>query len=381
MTVQLHSFLRLSTLLCAVAGGAGHASASQVYTVVGMPPSLDRWMYPYGDFSGTRSSAPTYTTLYSGYTTFDDRDAEFLIGFNTAAQVPAGFAPFQYRVSTAAVSTTMVVADATASFVYDPTPDPVSSYFDAGDAGATPPRAADPERTDDPDAGRSVDLFAVAYRGGFSAATWAENSPFGPPAPAPRTRNAYPIDFGGAGGAARDVSNNVTDRFQPEPLATAAAFAAGGAAMSAGETVVDGATMRFGMNAAAPGTRGYLQGALSGGKLNLIASGLQSATAFGAGPVSYPIFRTRESLLGPSSALSLTVSICLADIGSTGGVFASDGAFDNNDFIVFIDRFFAGDMGVADIGATGGVYGRDGALNNNDFIVFIDAFFAGCSNG
>jgi hypothetical protein len=362
---------------CLLALAAGQAFASPTYTVDTLSPSLDRWMYPFGDFAGTRTTAPTYTTLFSGYTIFDDRDAEFLIGFNTSGLVPTGFAPFQYRVSGMTVRTTCAVADSTASFVYDPTLDPVSTYFDPGDATATPPRAADPLRTDDADAGRPVELFGVAYRGGYTAATWTESSPFGPGAPAPRTRYAYPIDFDGAG-AQRDASNNVTDRFDTSPLAVAHAFAADGTPMNAGETVLDGAQLRFQPTLGDAGGLGYVQQSLSAGRLNLIVSGLHPATAFGAGPVSYPVFRTRESLLGPSSAVSMTVSVCLADIGSTGGVFLSDGQFDNNDFVVFIDRFFAGDMGVADIGATGGVYGRDGVLDNNDFIVFIDAFFAGC---
>ncbi|MDP1661023.1 MAG: GC-type dockerin domain-anchored protein [Phycisphaerales bacterium] len=66
-----------------------------------------------------------------------------------------------------------------------------------------------------------------------------------------------------------------------------------------------------------------------------------------------------------------------SDIGSTGGADAADGQLNNNDFIVFIDRFFASDPR-ADVGATGGVPGVDGAFNNNDFVVFIDRFFAGC---
>jgi hypothetical protein len=67
-----------------------------------------------------------------------------------------------------------------------------------------------------------------------------------------------------------------------------------------------------------------------------------------------------------------------ADIGQTGGLEGFDGVLDNNDFVVFIDRFFAHD-GRADVGRTGGVAGADGAFDNNDFIVFIDQFFGGCN--
>jgi len=71
------------------------------------------------------------------------------------------------------------------------------------------------------------------------------------------------------------------------------------------------------------------------------------------------------------------VHVCAADMGTTGGVPGSDGALNNNDFVVFIDRFFAQHPG-ADVGSTGGVPGGDGAWDNNDFVVFIDMFFGGC---
>ncbi|HZW07624.1 MAG TPA: GC-type dockerin domain-anchored protein [Phycisphaerales bacterium] len=66
-----------------------------------------------------------------------------------------------------------------------------------------------------------------------------------------------------------------------------------------------------------------------------------------------------------------------ADVGATGGVAGADGALDNNDFVVFIDLFFAM-APAADLGSTGGVPGADGAWDNNDFVVFIDEFFGGC---
>jgi hypothetical protein len=66
-----------------------------------------------------------------------------------------------------------------------------------------------------------------------------------------------------------------------------------------------------------------------------------------------------------------------ADIGSTGGIAGPDGVLNNNDFVIFIDFFFAQNP-LADQGSTGGIHGPDGAFNNNDFVVFIDNFFTGC---
>jgi len=63
-----------------------------------------------------------------------------------------------------------------------------------------------------------------------------------------------------------------------------------------------------------------------------------------------------------------------ADLGSTGGQAGQDNRLDNNDFIVFIDYFFAQNA-VADMGSTGGAQGADATWDNNDFVVFIDYFF------
>jgi hypothetical protein len=80
-------------------------------------------------------------------------------------------------------------------------------------------------------------------------------------------------------------------------------------------------------------------------------------------------------------ALSGTVTTppppCAADIGVQGGLPGHDGLLDNNDFIAFIDYFFASNP-VADMGVQGGLAGSDGQYDNNDFIAFINAFFAGC---
>jgi hypothetical protein len=68
---------------------------------------------------------------------------------------------------------------------------------------------------------------------------------------------------------------------------------------------------------------------------------------------------------------------CPADVGVQGGVPGHDRVLDNNDFIVFINLFFAGDA-AADVGVQGGLAGHDGQFDNNDFIAYINLFFSGC---
>jgi hypothetical protein len=66
-----------------------------------------------------------------------------------------------------------------------------------------------------------------------------------------------------------------------------------------------------------------------------------------------------------------------ADLAQQGGLPGADGVLDNNDFVIFIDKFFAHDP-LADKGIQGGIPGSDGVFDNNDFVIFIDQFFAGC---
>jgi putative intracellular protease/amidase len=66
-----------------------------------------------------------------------------------------------------------------------------------------------------------------------------------------------------------------------------------------------------------------------------------------------------------------------ADLGMAGGLSGGDGVLDNNDFIAFINHFFAQDP-IADMGIAGGLPGADSVWDNNDFIAFINQFFAGC---
>lgn len=75
---------------------------------------------------------------------------------------------------------------------------------------------------------------------------------------------------------------------------------------------------------------------------------------------------------------SLSVNACCpADVGLASGLPGSDGVLNNNDFVAFIDLFFAGDAG-ADRGGQGGTAGPDGAWDNNDLVVFVDQFFTPC---
>ena len=103
-----------------------------------------------------------------------------------------------------------------------------------------------------------------------------------------------------------------------------------------------------------------------------VIRGIQMTSVTAGGSFSYIDWAIDDlSFTGPVQACGAS------DIGSTGGIDGADGQLNNNDFVVFIDRFFGSDPR-ADVGVTGGVPGTDQQFNNNDFVVFIDQFFAAC---
>lgn len=125
-----------------------------------------------------------------------------------------------------------------------------------------------------------------------------------------------------------------------------------------------------------------------GGESLLIAGDPASATlSVSLKPANGEVARQVRCIVGNPcgtvvsnpAVLSVIHRCGAADIGGQGGEASAcgDGVLNNNDFVVYIDAFFRGDLS-ADLGATGGVPGADGVLDNNDFVVFIDLFFTGC---
>jgi hypothetical protein len=247
-------------------------------------PSLDRWMYPFSATPGSRTTASTFGAI--GEDGFDDRDAQFLVGFDTTSVAPAGLGAGNYAVG----SVTVTAAVATGGvFAYDGTVDPRASYG----AGGT-----------DADAGRPVELFGVGYRNGFTRQTFAENSPFSPAGPGEAVRNAFAADY--AAGSAVDVSNNVSG------TATSAAFeatpwAVGRTALAAGEIVPANTTFTFELDMTDPDVLAYVQDGLNAGDLRFALTSLHEASL--GGSPSFPNFYTRENLLASAAPASLTVTL------------------------------------------------------------------------
>ncbi len=180
-------------------------------------PGLDRWNYPFNSTPGARESATTFGTFGIGF--LDNRDAQFLLGFDTDAEsddgagvIPSGLGEARYEIVSARVQATISMGGV---FSVDTSYDAYTTFLDEKDAEYTPD--ADP-------AGRPILLFGTGYRNGFGVESgeqeYVEDTPFtvvgGPPAP--RVRSAFATDF--LGGARRGTSRttcSTASRSRPSP--------------------------------------------------------------------------------------------------------------------------------------------------------------------
>jgi hypothetical protein len=286
--------MRIAVLIGAgvVAAACGGAKG-QVFQGDWEQPLLDRWMYPFASAPGAETSAPVYAALEQ--VGFDDRDAQFLIGFATAGQVPAGAGELRYRVRAARVR---VVVSNDLRFVYDPSFDAVATSF----------AETDPEYAADGDAGKPVELFAVGYRNGQSAETFGETTAYStvpsfPPQEGTRSAFAAVVD---EAGVATDVSRHVRQRFEAPGLAVGVC-----GTLTPGDLVPAGTEMVFEVDLSSAAVQNYFSRGLNAGKVMLMVSSLHPASGGpgGGGGVVYPAFYTKENALSPVLGYSPTLEL------------------------------------------------------------------------
>lgn len=285
----------LSLLAVTVLAGLGEAGE---FKLADLAPNLDRWMYPFGDFDGSRPAAPTWASFDQR---FDTRDGQFLLAWDTANRIATNAPARNYWVTRLRITVEHTPLPSQPSFVYDPTYDDFRTYLT--NVLAIP----------DADTGRPVELYGVAYRGGYTAVTFNEASPFGainsinnPTNVSIGTRNAFAADFGDDG-QLRDISNNVGQADEPFEVTP---FAVGQTSTVApGDEVPDGTRFSFEVDLNNPLVLGYVQASLQQGRLPLMLSSLHRARAaaggIGVGGGVYPNWVTRENLLGQPAALQL----------------------------------------------------------------------------
>lgn len=219
-------------------------------------PAIDRWMYPFNSSPGARPVISTFGST-PGATDFDSRDAQMLVRFDTAPQVPVG----QGAQLTVLRATLLLEVANDLVFAYDPTSDPWQTFL----------APSDPQWQADADPGQPVECFGVGFRNGWTLQSFAENSPFAPSGAnvmLPGVRNAFAAAFD-AGGTLVDVSQNPRQRFEARRFAVGTV-----AGLAPGSLVPIGSTMRFELDVSDPAIQGYLRSGLNEGRLMLAVSSL-----------------------------------------------------------------------------------------------------------
>jgi len=258
-------------------------------------PDLDRWMYPFNGTPGTRATGSTFGA--PGSPGFDERDAQFIVGYTTSTQIAAGQGSSNYQINSA----TLTLRHDGGDFTFDPTSDSYTTYLDTN---AISYQA-------DSDAGRPIELFGLGYRGGFDSSTFAETTsygPAGPPGPPNTANNRYAYALGFNGGTAVDVSNSIdygndgANGFDPILFGLGVAIG-----LNPGDTIIAGQEIQFSLNLGSPEVITYLQQSLNTGTLNLAATSFHVASQ--GGPAVYPSFETKENLVGQAGILELDVNV------------------------------------------------------------------------
>ncbi len=342
------------TCLALALGAALSSGASaQVVEAFYDEPTGDRWMYPFNGTPGTRIFASTFSAAEEG-PGFDDRDAQFILSFDTSDLITPGLDAGAYQIISARVT---VVVDNDEQFRYDPTPDPfVTQLLDTDVAYVA-----------DDDAGRAITIFGTGYRAGWDVFTWTETTTFGTVAqvdPAQGMRTIFAANFDSSG-TAHDVSNNVKNRFDPTPLGVGLTDS-----VAVGNLVPEGTVFTFELDRCDDAGRGFLQRSMRDGALNLSISSMQLATGGkggGTGDVTYPFFKTRDDFIAQLEGEVPTLELVVR-VGSPGN-YDGMGETDFSDVIAFLSDFGSGDPR-ADLAPPCG-------LDFSDVLAFLTGFAGG----
>jgi hypothetical protein len=255
-------FLTLSILLL----GAIHAQEQVKIN----QPSADRWMYSFNSTPGNRPAGSVFSALPSPNSGVSDRFAQILLRFSLAnAGIPTHLGSSNYRVRRLILRATVY---SHRGFRYDGTADPWQSVIS-------------PVTHPDADPGRPVELFGVGFRNGWTASSFQENSPHG--SSTPGLRNAFALGFK-PNANPRDVSDNVTQGFDPLPWAIGTCF------LSPGTLVPEDTVMTFSIDLTRPGVHAYIAQAMNTGSPWLSLSSLHPAIQQAG---EYADFHLKESPL------------------------------------------------------------------------------------
>ncbi|MEL7473702.1 MAG: GC-type dockerin domain-anchored protein [Planctomycetota bacterium] len=326
-------------------------------------PSFDRWNYPFNTTPGAKLEASVFGNFDPAFaTSFDERDGQLLITFDTAGQITPGQGVSAYAIESVTLTAT---TSRDLAFPYDPSPDPWQARLPD----------TDPQHIPDTDAGDALIVSGTGFRNGFDPASYGETGTYSPVgAFGVRERNAFALSFDDMD-APVDISNNVKDSFDARPWGVGLTEA-----VAPGASVPVDTALMFEVDVADPAIAAYFADGLNAGLLSLtISSSLEGAVQSPTIPALY----CKEDASGTPVTLQIVLSSACspADIttdGSSNG--EPDGAVTLSDFSFFLSLWSLGDP-AADITLDGAcdidVGGGDG-VTLSDFSCFLATWSLGC---
>ena len=279
------------------------------------PPDFDRWNYPFNATPGSRSVGSTFSAYGSEYD-FDNRDGQVLLGWLTSDVVDAGWPAFAYDVTACTVTVTIASDDVP----YDPTQDAPATYMDGGD---------------DTDEGRPTVLSAVGFRNGWDAFTFGDDGAFG--STDAGTRNCYAADFD-AQGQLRDISNSLTEGFQPNVFAVASSNA-----VAPGEVMPQFTVLTFEVDVTDEHIQCWLRQGVAQGLVEFMVTSLHSASEPGSGGGGvWPDWVLAEHALvgmGLIDAATITLTVDLVEPSGVPGDINGDGLVGIDDLLELLSNY------------------------------------------
>jgi hypothetical protein len=289
---------------CALLWWGAVPVSAQSFDLQSDQPDIARWMYPFNASPANRASAPCFAAFGSAGS-FDTRDGQYLLGWNTAGSISSGQGARNYLIRHVRVTLTL---SADMQYAYSGILRDYRTYFPTNDS-----RYLATTNISSP-----VELYGAGFRGDFtnSSGAYVPYAATNYPQAGPYSVNSSGGDYSNrvayaacfnTNGALVDVSDNVADNGTNEIAGAfeVAPFAVGYSTNFAeGQLMPEGSQITFDLNLNDPQIYSYIQQGLNQGDLAFIASSLVSANYFSGSP-NWPDFYTIFSAIADDDQMPL----------------------------------------------------------------------------